>query len=570
MIEEIAIRDLGVIGDAKLVFSKGLTAITGETGAGKTMVLSALGLLLGNRADSATVRLDAEQALVEGRWFLASDSASVVAERIETVLSEAGIPFDGSELILSRSVNREGRSKASANARAIPVTAIAELGEELVVVHGQADQIRLKTAKAQREALDSFAGPELASNLAAYTDCFTRLSSLRKAYDELTSASAGRTARIAELREALADLEQAKPQDGELARISAQIDRLDGIEGLRSAVTASHELLSSSGYDDSADALGLVSAARKQLEALTSRDGKLDSLLERLREIGFQLGDVAAELSGYLADLESDSELSLEQLQQRKSLLVSLARRFGVDGNELPGLVASLSDELLSIDNSAEAVAKLSEQIAEVERDCRAKADVLTSMRLESARALEQEVTAELAGLAMPNARLVVQVDTSPELRLHGQDEVTLLLASFNGAQARPIAKGASGGELSRIMLALEVVLAKGLQTPTFIFDEVDAGVGGEAAIEVGRRLARLAQNAQVIVVTHLAQVAAFADRQLRVLKSHAGDVTSSDVVALEGEPRVAELARMISGLADSESARKNAQELLQLARQSV
>ncbi len=569
MIEEISIRDLGVIGDARLVFSKGLTAITGETGAGKTMVLSALGLLLGHRANVSTVRIGADQSFVEGRWFLA-DTGVGVGARVTGMLEEAGIPVEDGELILNRSVSGEGRSKASANGRALPVASITELGEELVVVHGQSDQIRLKSAKAQREALDSFAGAVLGNHLREYKEAFAQLAALRARHASLATGSAERTKRIEDLRAWIAELEKLDAKPGELDRVSQQIEKLDSIEALRLAAGGAHEALSSSGYDDTRDASALVSAARKLLEGAMSSDSSLEPLAERLRELGMQLTDIAADLASYVADLESDAEASIEWLQARKAALVAAGRQHLADPNSLDEKLAELHAELLQIDDSGDSLAALTDELARLEADCWSKAREISVARKATAATLEQEVTLELAGLAMPNARLVVEIEQGNQLTATGIDEVTLMLASFSGAQARPIAKGASGGELSRIMLALEVVLAKGVETPTFIFDEVDAGVGGEAAIEVGRRLARLAQNAQVIVVTHLAQVAAFADRQLRVLKSHAGDVTSSDVVALEGEPRIAELARMISGMADSEAARKNAQELLSLARQSV
>ncbi len=569
MIEEISIRDLGVIGDARLVFSKGLTAITGETGAGKTMVLSALGLLLGHRANVSTVRIGADKSFVEGRWFLA-DTGVGVGARVTGMLEEAGIPVEDGELILNRSVSGEGRSKASANGRALPVASITELGEELVVVHGQSDQIRLKSAKAQREALDSFAGAVLGNQLREYKEAFAQLAALRARHASLATGSAERTKRIEDLRAWIAELEKLDAKPGELDRVSQQIEKLDSIEALRLAAGGAHEALSSSGYDDTRDASALVSAARKLLEGAMSSDSSLEPLAERLRELGMQLTDIAADLASYMADLESDAEASIEWLQARKAALVAAGRQHLADPNSLDEKLAELHAELLQIDDSGDSLAALTDELARLEADCWSKAREISVARKATAATLEQEVTLELAGLAMPNARLVVEIEQGNQLTATGIDEVTLMLASFSGAQARPIAKGASGGELSRIMLALEVVLAKGVETPTFIFDEVDAGVGGEAAIEVGRRLARLAQNAQVIVVTHLAQVAAFADRQLRVLKSHAGDVTSSDVVALEGEPRIAELARMISGMADSEAARKNAQELLSLARQSV
>jgi DNA repair protein RecN (Recombination protein N) len=428
----------------------------------------------------------------------------------------------------------------------------------------------LKSAKAQREALDSFAGAVLGNQLREYKEAFAQLAALRARHASHATGSAERTKRIEDLRAWIAELEKLDAKPGELDRVSQQIEKLDSIEALRLAAGGAHEALSSSGYDDTRDASALVSAARKLLEGAISSDSSLEPLAERLRELGMQLTDIAADLASYLADLESDAEASIEWLQARKAALVAAGRQHLADPNSLDEKLAELHAELLQIDDSGDSLAALTDELARMEADCWSKAREISVARKATAATLEQEVTLELAGLAMPNARLVVEIARASQLSSSGIDEVTLMLASFGGAQARPIAKGASGGELSRIMLALEVVLAKGVETPTFIFDEVDAGVGGEAAIEVGRRLAKLAQTAQVIVVTHLAQVAAFADRQLRVLKSHAGDVTSSDVVALEGEPRIAELARMISGMADSEAARKNAQELLSLARQSV
>jgi DNA repair protein RecN (Recombination protein N) len=439
-----------------------------------------------------------------------------------------------------------------------------------VVVHGQSDQIRLKSAKAQRDALDSFGGLPLTSLRTEYEQTFKQFEALRERHANLTASSDARSGRISLLRSWIAEIERVAPKAGELADVSSKIEKLSNLESLREGVSGAHEALSNTGYSDQVDAIGLLGLARKSLEGASGKDAQLGEFAERLRDIGSQLNDLAAEFSGYLTDLEGDGEESLEWLQERKSVLVGLARLHSVSPDELDGLLGRYSDELLEIDNSDEAIASSLAELAEASTKAERLAGELSAARHSAAQELETAVTAELAGLAMPNARVIVEVTALPELRGHGRDEVAFLLASFSGAQPRPISKGASGGELSRIMLALEVVLAKGVQAPTFIFDEVDAGVGGEAAIEVGRRLARLAQTAQVIVVTHLAQVAAFADRQLRVLKSHEGDVTSSDVVALEGEPRVAELARMISGMADSEAARKNAQELLSLARLSV
>ncbi|MDE2386192.1 MAG: DNA repair protein RecN [Actinomycetales bacterium] len=572
MIEEISIRDLGVIGDAKLEFARGLTVLTGETGAGKTMVLSALGLLLGDRADSSSVRAGSEQSFVEGRWFFDSGrvASAAVAEQVSALLEESGIAIEGGELILNRSVSSEGRSRASANGRAVPVGLVSGLGQNLVVVHGQSDQLRLKSQTAQREALDRFAGAEFGARLSEYRIAFEEWRALSTRLESLTNESQAREREVAELADAVAVLETAGPKVGEYTALIAQLDRLTNIEGLRAAATASHEALSATEYGDAADALAAVGSARKALEPIADSDPVIAALVERLREIGYQISDIAGELSAYLADLDGDAENSIEALQARRAELSALGKRFACDPDELHEMVARFSARLLELDNSDVAKERLAAQLTEAESRARELAADLSTRRAKAAERLANEVTQELAGLAMANASLVVQVSSLGELRPHGFDDVAILLANRTGAEARPIAKGASGGELSRIMLAIEVVMAQSEQAPTFIFDEVDAGIGGSTAIEIGRRLAQLAQNAQVIVVTHLAQVAAFADRHLRVQKTHTGEVTSSDVVTLIGEDRVVELARMLSGLSDSESARENAQELLMLARQTV
>ncbi|MFM5967973.1 MAG: DNA repair protein RecN [Micrococcales bacterium] len=571
MIEEISISDLGVIGDATLEFSKGFTVLTGETGAGKTMVLSALGLLLGARADASTIRRGSSQTFVQGRWYLNSDKpgARENLEAIGSTLEAAGVNFGSDELILNRSVSAEGRSRASANGRAVPVSTVAELGEKLVVVHGQADQLRLKSPAAQREALDQYAGPALASIKAEYEKVFRELVLAQERLDELTSDSAARAAELEELRIALELLEKADPKEGEFDSLSELAERLSNLESLRSGVQAAHEALSASELGENLDASILLGAARKSLEPLLGADARLSEFVERLREVGYQVSDLARELSSYVSGLDSDSEQSLESIQERRSLLTSLTRRFACDYEELPKLAEGFAKRLAELDDSDESVENLRAQIADLQSRATSLAAEMSSIRRAAAEELSAEVSSELAGLAMGNSRLIVRVEALEQLRLHGRDEVSILLATGAGHDARPVAKSASGGELSRIMLSIEVVLAKSAQAPTFIFDEVDAGIGGSTAIEIGRRLARLSQNAQVIVVTHLAQVAAFADKHLKVSKTQDGEVTSSDVVDLSGDSRTAELARMLSGLSESTSARESALELLNLARRS-
>lgn len=554
MIEEIYIRDLGVIKEARLGFGKGFTVITGETGAGKTMVLSAFGLLLGERSDSSAIRQGQGEAYVEGRWQISQDS--VVAER---VLEAGGAIADG-ELLVNRSVSNEGRSRAAVGGRSVPVSLLGEVGGSLVVVHGQSDQIRLRSTTAQREALDKFAGEALASKLVEYRIAFLKHRQLAAQLADLKQNLSSRIAAAEALREAVEELERIDPQPGELDDLGNTATRLSHIEELRIAVAGAHEALLTD--TDGVDAVTLLGTARRSLEHVSDHDSALAVHAETIKQLGYALNDVAAELSGYIDGLEGNSALELERVQSRRAELNALVRKYGTY-DEVVEYRDKASKELLLIDNSDDVIEQLESEVLTAQSDRDALADDIHALRTQASIALAEEVTGELAGLAMSGASLVVNVTKSTEYFEHGADEIAIMLSAYPGAEPRALGKGASGGELSRIMLAIEVVLARGGDVPTFIFDEVDAGVGGAAAIEVGRRLAKLSQQAQVIVVTHLAQVAAYADNHLRVLKSVNSEYTVSDVVTLIGGDRVEELARMLSGLSDSGAARIHAHEML-------
>ncbi len=562
MIEEISIRDLGVIREAQLKFGRGLTVVTGETGAGKTMVLTALGLLLGERADSTSVRQGQDQAFVEGRWFLPTHAAV-----LERVVDAGGLCDDG-ELILNRSVSSEGRSRASAGGRSVPAGLLSEIGESLVIVHGQADQLRLKSAVAQREALDQFAGADLSNLLSEYQSSFGSWRDTTSKLESLKTQGEARLAKLAQLREAVADFDQVEPQPGEDVELTELAQRLTHSEELRLAVTAAHEAISSEGFE-TVDAISQLGLARKSLEQVAVHDEQVAQQAEVLKQIGYQLNDAAAALNGYLASLEGDTALQLEQVQSRRAQLAALVRKYGGSYEEALHYRQTAQSQLLLLDSSSESIEQLEAAQAEQHLQTKQLARRLSELRKVAAQALAEQVTTELAGLAMAGATLAVTV-REIELTVTGQDAVSIELSAFPGAEPRSISKGASGGELSRIMLAIEVVLAKTEQAPTFIFDEVDAGVGGAAAIEVGKRLARLAKQAQVIVVTHLAQVAAFANQHLSVTKSVSDEYTASSVSSLDADARVEELARMLSGLSDSDSARIHAQELIDLAKQEI
>jgi DNA repair protein RecN (Recombination protein N) len=562
VIEEILIRDLGVISEAKLEFGPGLTVLTGETGAGKTMVLNALGLLLGERSDSSAIRKGQEQAFVEGRWLLA-DSAV-------TRIRELGIELEDAELLVNRSVSAEGRSRAALSGKSVPVGILSEIGEQLVVVHGQSDQIRLRSAAAQREALDQFAGVELAKVMTEYTTVYANWKQAATRLSEITTQLEARSREADQIRSAVEELTSLDPKPGEDIELAEKASKLTHLEELRIAATAAHNQLSSEGFDDSSDAITLIGKARRALEAVSEHDPELAALAQQLKEIGFSLNETSASISGYLASLDSEGGQELERVQQRRADLTSAMRKYGPTLEEVISYFENSGARLLELDSSDKEIQELTALEQSLGKQATSLAKTITELRTKAASALAKSVTEELAALAMTGASLEVTVSQGSELGANGADQVAILLSAYPGAEPRPLGKGASGGELSRIMLAIEVVLAGSELAPTFIFDEVDAGVGGAAATEVGKRLATLAQNAQVIVVTHLPQVAAFATRHLRVLKSVSDQYTSTDVVRLEGEAVVEELARMLSGLSESESGKTHAKELLELAKASI
>ncbi|MFK8845811.1 DNA repair protein RecN [Streptomyces sp. Ac-502] len=573
------IRSLGVIDDAVVELSPGFTAVTGETGAGKTMVVTSLGLLLGGRADPALVRIGAKTAVVEGR--IAVGRAAPAAVRAE----EAGAELDDGTLLISRTVSAEGRSRAHVGGRSVPVGLLGELADDLVAVHGQTDQQGLLRPARQRQALDRYAGDAVSVPLAKYTAAYRRLRAVAAELDELTTRARERAQEADLLRFGLEEITAAEPQPDEDTELAAEAERLGHAEALASAAAAAHAALAGNPEDlEAVDASTLVAGAHRALDAVRSHDPELAALTERLGEIGILMADVAGELASYADGLDADP-LRLAAVEERRAALTHLMRKYGADIASVLTWAEESSARLAELDGDDDRIGELAAERDALRAELGELAQALTDAREASAKRFADAVTAELAELAMPHARVSVQIsqtelpetaDKSDGVEVGGRtvaygptgaDEVELLLAPHPGAPPRPIAKGASGGELSRVMLAVEVVFAGSDPVPTYLFDEVDAGVGGKAAVEVGRRLARLARSAQVVVVTHLPQVAAFADRQLLVEKTHDGSVTRSGVTVLEGEDRVRELSRMLAGQEDSETARAHAEELLETAR---
>jgi DNA repair protein RecN (Recombination protein N) len=579
VLEEIRIAQLGVIESSRLELGPGLTVITGETGAGKTMVVTALGLLLGGRADSGTVRTGAGAARVEG----------VVDARelpdFGAAVDESGGEVEDGHAVLARNISSEGRSRAWVGGASVPVSRLAEVAEPLVAVHGQSDQHRLLRQRAQREALDRFGGQPVLALVEAYTALHARLEATERELDEVVASARERAREADLLRFGLGEIEAVDPKPGEDAELAADEARLGYADALRTAAEQARVALSSESGDP--DALGAASAARSLLEGVREHDREAGALADRLAELTYLLSDLAADVASYAAGIDADPA-RLAAVSERRAALTALTRKYGETVEEVLGWAEASATRLLDLDGTDERIEALREEQRSLRAELGEVAQTLSGARAEAAARLSEEVTAELALLAMPDARLEVTLTqheatapaadpppTRSPLRVGkrwlrhtttGVDEVEFLLAANTGSEPRPLHKGASGGELSRVMLALEVALAGTSPVPTFVFDEVDAGVGGTAAVEVGRRLAQLARTAQVLVVTHLPQVAAYADRHVLVEKASDGSVTSSGLTVLDGPARERELSRMLAGMTDSDTALAHARELLEVA----
>jgi DNA repair protein RecN (Recombination protein N) len=623
MLEEVRITGLGVINDALLELSPGFTALTGETGAGKTMVVTGLGLLFGGRADPARVRPGAQRASVEGR--LRTDPRGKVAQQVE----EAGGDLDDDgTLVLTRTVSGEGRSRAFAGGRSVPVSLLTYLSDDLVAVHGQSDQQQLLKPGRQRESLDKYAGGVLAEVLTDYQRAYGRHRKVLDQLTVLTTQARARAAEAAELRAGLTDIEKLNPAAGEAAALRAEEERLANADSLHAGATTAHEALlgDPTAGNDGVDAVTLLGHARRALDAVRRHDTEIDGVATRLSDAAYLVAEVAGELASYIQGIDADPA-RLAAVQERRAVLARVIRLYGPGGvsahiNGIPVQLgaagppsaaedgaarggatpagagaAAAADEsgsaeqdalfpaeepdeiayvlewarlavarVVELDNDDDTIAALSAEEAELAAQVTDLAGRLSLLRAEAGERFAADVTAELTALAMPHARISVALTPLAEPGPHGIDDVELRLASNPGAPSLPLHKGASGGELSRVMLAIEVVFAGADPVPTFVFDEVDAGVGGKAAVEIGRRLAKLARLAQVIVVTHLPQVAAFADNHLVVAKSSDGSITSTSVIHLDHEARVRELSRMLAGLEDSEFGQAHAAELLAMA----
>lgn len=575
MLRELHIRDLGVIEDATLTLDPGLTVVTGETGAGKTMVVTGLGLVLGGRADAGLVRSGSDEAVVEAELELDADHPA------RRTAEEAGGVADEPELLLSRTVSAVGRSRAHVGGRRAPVGVLTDLGEGLVAVHGQADQWRLRRPAQHRALLDVFGGDAVAGPAEQVREAFAAWQDAKGELDELVEGERTRLREVELLTHQLEQIDEVDPAAGEDVELAAEAQRLGHAEELRTGADSAHRLLSDPDSFAGDDVVGRIARAADEIGRIAEHDPELADVQRRLGEVGVLAADLATDLSAYAADVEADPT-RLAGVQSRIAALRELTRRYGDDISAVLAHRDESRQRLLRLQGADERIEELTEQVAASAALLAERVVALTHARTEAAERLSAAVEQELGHLGMAKARVEIVVEPRAEgglelpgpsgetLRVspEGADTVEVRVAANRGTPARSVAKAASGGELSRIMLAIEVATAGSgrSQVPTFVFDEVDAGVGGRAALDVGARLAALARTSQVIVVTHLAQVAAHADRHLVVHKAHGDQVTSSGVRVVEGRERLSELSRMMGG-DDSSVGLRHAEELLEQCR---
>jgi len=558
-LEEITIRSIGVIDQSTLEISKGLTVLTGETGAGKTMILTALNLILGGKADSALVRKGSERLVASGRFSIPKSSEHL----FEEVLVEDG------ELIVTRTVASDGKSKATTNGVSATASTLSAVGENLVEVHGQAANQNITKSSRQRELVDRFGQIDLGdyqSALHDYHELKERITALKKSI-------AQKDKELSELREFANAFKKLNPSVSEVAEIDVEIARLSSVEEFRLATAQATAAIE----DEEAGSLTSLGVARRALEAARSKDPLLEAIYQQLSESFFLVADAQSALNSYQSKLEADP-VRLDFLHARKADINTLIKKFGGSGTheqelaELTERFRNSSDAIADLEGGDQRLAELQTQLSAHKKVLLTEAKNVSELRTKAAVNLSQLVTAEIQQLSMPHASFVAKVESADysapkesDFTTHGCDDVAMFIKGHKDAPLVALAKGASGGEMSRVMLALEVVIATTHPIGTYVFDEVDAGVGGKAAIEVGKRLHQLAQHAQVIVVTHLPQVAAWADSHFVVTKNNDGTVSQSDVRMVAGEDRIEEIARMLAGLENSASAREHATELLSL-----
>ena len=571
MINDLRIQNIGVIEDVSLEMSNGFTVLTGETGAGKTMILTAFQMIIGEKVDSSLVRANEKSALVEA--FIKVPQDKELRQRLEEL--DVAIEDDGTQI--SRTIAREGRGKIILGGRSVPSTTLEEITQSSITIHGQGDQVLLNKSSFQRQLLDQFAGDEHLANLVKYQDLYSKYMETKKKLEELKKAGGQNALRIAQLQESVKELNDAQLEVDEEVSITERINLINNSEDIFESLALADKLLNGA-EDGTTSVTSQLNQARKALDTAASKSERISSLRDQISNLEIEVSTLARDVNRDLASLDRDPA-TIDKLESRRALIKKLLTKYGPTSKDALENIKKFTEELATIEDLPSAIESVEKEIKMQLSELAISAQKIHDSRVDSSMKISLAIEKELKSLSMPNADFKVRIETSEdqaglkikvdknETHLHfdnyGVDQISFEFSANPGQPLRPISKVASGGEMSRIMLAIELVFSKSGASKTMIFDEVDAGIGGAAAIEVGKRLKALAKIHQIVVVTHLPQVAAFADKHLKVEKSASGNITTSSVMELDSDARVTEIARMMAGIQDSASALEHARELL-------
>ena len=571
MINDLRIQNIGVIEDVSLEMSNGFTVLTGETGAGKTMILTAFQMIIGEKVDSSLVRANEKSALVEA--FIKVPQDKELRQRLEEL--DVAIEDDGTQI--SRTIAREGRGKIILGGRSVPSATLEEITQSSITIHGQGDQVLLNKSSFQRQLLDQFAGDEHLANLVKYQDLYSKYIETKKKLEELKKAGGQNALRIAQLQESVKELNDAQLEVDEEVSITERINLINNSEDIFESLALADKLLNGA-EDGTTSVTSQLNQARKALDTAAAKSERISSLRDQISNLEIEVSTLARDVNRDLASLDRDPA-TIDKLESRRALIKKLLTKYGPTSKDALENIKKFTEELATIEDLPSAIESVEKEIQMQLSELAISAQKIHDSRVDSSTKISLAIEKELKSLSMPNADFKVRIETSEdqaglkikvdknETHLHfdnyGVDQISFEFSANPGQPLRPISKVASGGEMSRIMLAIELVFSKSGASKTMIFDEVDAGIGGAAAIEVGKRLKALAKIHQIVVVTHLPQVAAFADKHLKVEKSASGNITTSSVMELDSGARVTEIARMMAGIQDSASALEHARELL-------
>jgi len=571
MINDLRIQNIGVIEDVSLEMSAGFTVLTGETGAGKTMILTAFQMVIGEKVDNNLVRANEKTAVVEAFIQVPND------KNIRARLEELDIAIEDGGTQLSRTIAREGRGKIILGGRSVPSATLEEITQSSITIHGQGDQVLLNKPHYQRELIDQFAGQDHLIMLHNYQELYAKYVETRKRLEELNKAGSQNALRISQLQESLKELTEANLEIDEEITITERINLINNSEDIFESLALADKLLNG-GEDSSGSISSQINSARKALDAAAAKSDRIASLRDQISNLEAEISNVASDVNRDLSSLDRDPA-TIDKLESRRALIKKMLTKYGPTSKDALANIQIFQNQLLDIEDLPAAIENVEKEIKTILNELSIKAQILHDTRIESALNISKAIEKELTSLSIPNAKFQVSVETNEDpqgLKItiagkdhlllfdnHGVNQISFEFSANPGQPLRPITKVASGGEMSRIMLAVELVFSQNVAAKTMIFDEVDAGIGGAAAIEVGKRLKALAQHHQIVVVTHLPQVAAFADKHLKVEKSATGNVTTSSVTELDQNARVTEIARMMAGIEDSASALEHARELL-------